>query len=395
MQAPPWSELPPGVAAALRPHLREIVAEVIAGLARDVPSYARPLEGAFGEGVRLGVQVALGRFLDLPGTAEPALRSEDVKVYLALGRGELQQGRELQTLLAAYRVGARIAFRRVAALARDVGFDADVVVVLAESVFAYIDELSAASAQGYAQEQATRAGETDRRRAELLALLLSGTADAPAVAESAALAGWTLPTHLMCAVVAPSQGEGLGLRLGQEALVGPYEDVVVAVIHAPVGAAARTALSARLAGRGAVLGPSRPWAAVRTSLALARLALSIAESGALVGDPLYADEHLATLVVHRDQELVDELATVRLAPLEGARERARDRLAETLLSWLRHRGERQHVAHELHVHPQTVGYRLGQLRELFGDVLEDPQGRFELELALRSRLRRSAQPTDH
>jgi len=34
-----------------------------------------------------------------------------------------------------------------------------------------------------------------------------------------------------------------------------------------------------------------------------------------------------------------------------------------------------------------VGYRLGQLRELFGPALEDPQARFELELALRAGVR--------
>ena len=100
---------------------------------------------------------------------------------------------------------------------------------------------------------------------------------------------------------------------------------------------------------------------------------------------MFVDDHLATLVVNRDPELMNELATVRLAPLLAAKESARDRLAQTLLSWLRHRGERQHVAQELHVHPQTVGYRLGQLRELFGEALDDPQARFELELALRSR----------
>ena len=40
-------------------------------------------------------------------------------------------------------------------------------------------------------------------------------------------------------------------------------------------------------------------------------------------------------------------------------------------------------AAELGVHPQTVRYRLRQLRELFGTRLEDPDARFELSLALR------------
>jgi DNA-binding PucR family transcriptional regulator len=41
------------------------------------------------------------------------------------------------------------------------------------------------------------------------------------------------------------------------------------------------------------------------------------------------------------------------------------------------------VAGELHVHPQTVRYRLARLREHFGETLDEPDTRFELELALR------------
>ena len=42
------------------------------------------------------------------------------------------------------------------------------------------------------------------------------------------------------------------------------------------------------------------------------------------------------------------------------------------------------IAAELGVHPQTVRYRLGRLRALFGNALEDPERRFALELALRA-----------
>ena len=42
-------------------------------------------------------------------------------------------------------------------------------------------------------------------------------------------------------------------------------------------------------------------------------------------------------------------------------------------------------ARALHLHHQTVRYRLARLRERFGDdALDDPQARFELALALRS-----------
>ena len=58
-------------------------------------------------------------------------------------------------------------------------------------------------------------------------------------------------------------------------------------------------------------------------------------------------------------------------------------MTETLRSWLDHQGEVARVAAELQVHPQTVRYRLGRLRERFGDLLDDPEARFELALALR------------
>ena len=379
----PWSTLPPELGDAVRPSLPDVVDEVIDTIPSEVPSYARPLEGRFGEGVRMGVEVALGRFLDLPGTDSPALAEEDRAVYLALGRGELLQGRSLEALLAAYRVGARVAFRRFADLAGHL--DPALLMPLAESVFAYIDELSAVSAEGYATEQSRRAGESDRRRGELLSLLLSGSADAPSVTAAAASAGWTVPEEVVAVVVEEELAGGLRTRLGPDALVAAYGGEVVALVPAPARAVAREALRAALVGWRAGVGPARPWAGAPASLRLAQQAAALLARGVVVGEPVFADEHLGALVVHRDAELLASLTAARLAPLDQLRDSSRERFAETLLAWLQHRGERQHVAAALHVHPQTVGYRLGRLREMFGPVLDDPQGRFELELALRGR----------
>jgi DNA-binding PucR family transcriptional regulator len=62
---------------------------------------------------------------------------------------------------------------------------------------------------------------------------------------------------------------------------------------------------------------------------------------------------------------------------------ARAPMAATLRAYLDHRGNAPAMAEALHVHPQTVRYRLRRLRELFGDALEDPEARFELEAAVR------------
>jgi DNA-binding PucR family transcriptional regulator len=75
----------------------------------------------------------------------------------------------------------------------------------------------------------------------------------------------------------------------------------------------------------------------------------------------------------------------RLAPLDALSEPVHDRLTETLAAWLDHLGEARPAAETLNVHVQTVRYRLGQLRELLGDALDDPDARLELALALRAR----------
>ena len=71
-----------------------------------------------------------------------------------------------------------------------------------------------------------------------------------------------------------------------------------------------------------------------------------------------------------------------LAPLDDLPAGAREKLTETLRSWLLHHGRREQVAAELFVHPQTVRYRMTQLRELYGDRLEDPRTVLELTIAL-------------
>jgi sugar diacid utilization regulator len=121
------------------------------------------------------------------------------------------------------------------------------------------------------------------------------------------------------------------------------------------------------------------------SLERARVALALADEEVIKAErgPIAAADHSVTLLLNADRRLANDVAAAALSPFDGLREGPRLRLRETLAAWLRHRGRTETVAGELHVHPQTVRYRMAQLRELFGDALEDPERRFELELALR------------
>src|SRR5215210_22958 len=110
----PWDVLPPQVAEVLRPELPGLADEIVAELSHGVPDYAQPLEGPFGKALRSGVEEALGRFTSMVESPH-ADRDQGREVYLNLGRGEMRAGRSLDALLAAYRLGARVAWRRLAA----------------------------------------------------------------------------------------------------------------------------------------------------------------------------------------------------------------------------------------------------------------------------------------
>ena len=388
---PPWLYLPAEISTALRPVVRDIVEAIIEGIPRDVPVYAMPMEGRFGQGVRQGVTVALHRFLDLPGTRLEALSPDGKWVYESLGRGEVRSGRSLESLLAAYRYGARVTFRAISRLVDVSQMPPDVLLALGESLFAYIDEISAASAQGYAQEQSERAGEQQRLRAELLEMLLRGDSSEGGAARLAAAVGWNLPESVVVALVPFPHVEGLRAGLGPDGLVAERGTDVVVVFPITPSVRRRRELDRALASRRAVVGPARPWQQAGESLQLATsagahgLGPSIdpgADPGATA--TVWVEDHLAELVVRAEPLATDDLARRRLAPLADLRPLVRARLTETLLSWLRHQGQRAPIAEELFVHQQTVGYRVAQLRQIFGDDLDDPEVRFGLELVLRA-----------
>jgi DNA-binding PucR family transcriptional regulator len=131
-----------------------------------------------------------------------------------------------------------------------------------------------------------------------------------------------------------------------------------------------------------VVGPTVPLSRLPGSLRMARIALRLKRSGVIVDDPVFLDEHLDALIVHQDGPLLSALENQVLQPLTGLPAMTRRRLEETLGSWLRHMGDRGAVAEELHIHRQTVRYRLAQLQELFGDAMTDPARRLQLTLAL-------------
>jgi len=378
----------PEVAAALRPALPGLADEVISAVRRSVPAYADPLKGSYGANIRLGVEQALDGFVAMLGSGQRG-RLPGREVYLRLGGGELREGRSLEALLAAYRAGARVAWRGMAAAGEAAGLPAPIMYQVAEAVFAFIDELSAASAEGFAREQSARAGEQQARRRQLLDLLVS----APAVSESivqaaAAGVGWPLPGRLAAVAFRCAEPQRVVHRLPLDALVGARGDHHLALVPDPDAPGRRQALQRALGAVPAALGPAGSPAEAAWSAQCAREALDLSPIDRGRDDPgaeplILAEERMVDLMLHRDRRLAAALVRRRLAPLDALSPGARVRLRETLDVWLDHQGDTRATAEALHVHVQTVRYRVGQLRDRLGDGLDDPTGRLELALALR------------
>jgi hypothetical protein len=384
LDSEPWRGLSAPVADLIEPELGAITEEILATIARDVPEYQRPLEGSFGRGIRTGVGEALLRFVALIRDPD-AGREPGREVYVELGRGEQRQGRTLDSLQAAYRIGARVAWRRIAAAGRRANLEPEPLTLLAEAIFAYIDELAADSVDGYAQAQAEVEDRRRRRRRELTTLLLRRPpADRADLEAAARAAGWQLPNQLAAAACAEADLGGVARRLPPETLATTIDGTGCLLLPDPQGPGRSGALERAVRRRALALGPAVEPAAAAESWSLAQ-ALLRAAGGMVPADGLLrAEDHLAELLLFEGRALAGRIAARRLRSLADLTPKAQARMRETALAHVRHNGNAVAMAAEMHVHPQTARYRIARLRELIGDELDDPDARFELEIALRA-----------
>ena len=387
---PPTSPLAPHVAEAMRAELPVVAETTVLAVIAEVPEYAASVTAELRANVEDAVQMALAAFVGLVETAGGADAGTPHQPVLTgayeLGRGEAQKGRTMDALLAAYRIGARAAWRALSDVMVDQGLDAATLANFAELVFAYIDELSASSIAGHADEIATSGRVRERYLERLAALLLEGAAPG-ALHDAARRASWEPPKTLTAVLLPAADVRRARTRLDVRtlALMGDLvggalteDDVVLLVPDAHDRG--RVRLLRELNDAPAIVGPSRPWAGVAGSYArVLRARATIAPEPRRAVD---TEAHLAALLLAADREALDDLRRQVLAPLADLRPLASERLILTLRSWLLHQGRRDDVAAELMVHPQTVRYRLAQIRDLYGDRLNEPQTVLELVTAL-------------
>ncbi|WP_329791880.1 helix-turn-helix domain-containing protein [Lentzea sp. DG1S-22] len=372
----PRRSVPRELAPLLRMEVTPVAVSIFEAIEESIPEYT-----PFRENVVDGIRQALVKFVDRIASPESEPDPHD-DIHRKLGAWEFQSGRSLDSLQAAYRIGARIAWRHVCAFAERRELSLRLMSALGEAMIAHVDELVSLSVEGYAAAQASAAGTLERKRRKLVELLVGDpAAGRHAVLEAANAAAWPMPDRLAAVALEPSAAPADDLPA--DVLVD-FEDAAPYLLVPNPVAVARWVRGA-LPGWRAAVGPPVPPEQARASLACARRVLALSAEGVLPDRPvLDCADHLVELTVLADEFLARQLAERALAPLAPLTERQRTKLAETLLVWLSARGGAPEVAARLQVHPQTVRYRVNQLDELFGDRMHDAEQRFTLELALRA-----------
>lgn len=169
----PLGPLPQEFAAIMRPELPSLIKEIGVEVTRAYPEYARLLSGPNGQAIRVGVEQSLSSFVDLVAepSASTSLRDDMCRRF---GRFEAYEGRTMETLQGAYRLGARVALRRAKKVGRSYNFSPTLMLSFADALFAYIDELESLSREGFLEVQSQTGEQTEAMRRRLLHLILAG-----------------------------------------------------------------------------------------------------------------------------------------------------------------------------------------------------------------------------
>ncbi|MFC6880601.1 MULTISPECIES: helix-turn-helix domain-containing protein [Actinomadura] len=388
LDARAFEAVPGWVGMRLRPHIDRAADELLNEL---VLGGSLTGEGEAGR-ARASIVAGVRHFCDL--VEDPGAGWERIAAfYLRIGRQMARDARDLEETHQALRRSALTAWRTLATMTETLELDHETLSLVGDAQFCYMDAVTAVIAEGYEAERRRADGLADeaaaRRRTRLLHLLLADPpADPEIVHALAAEARWPLPRTVAVAVVRQRRDEAPRTRRpvpdGLLADFGAPEPCLL--LPDPDGCGPGPA-EPLLRDWVVAVGPTVPTRRAAESLRWARETLALAGRGVIPdAGVIRSAEHVPTLMIFRAEELIDDAATTRLAPLSAVPPARRERLAETLLALLEHNFNAADASRRLRVHPQTVRYRLRHLQDLFGDDLRDPRRCLEMELILHARM---------
>ena len=309
---------------------------------------------------------------------------EDLAAFRRSAKDRATEGMPLEDLLHAYRLGSRIGWHAL----EDAALPEERPSLLhgAEVLLDYIDQVSAAVAQAYLAERQHLVSEEERQLRDLLDALVGGgtlPAELRGLAEQVGLPLSDRYRPFAAAV------QGAPARRHSELASALRDGGVLALTEGVrVAGLARDGARSPLPGLSGdvvlAMAPPTPRADLATALddmrRLADLGRRLGRTGVMM-----VDELLPELLLDSAPRVADALRQRALGPLETDRPRRSADLVQTLSVYVDASLDRRLAAERLHVHPNTLDYRLRQVQELTGLDVHRPEDLVLVMLALRQR----------
>jgi PucR-like helix-turn-helix protein len=360
----------------------DIARRMVSAFRSEISGYTRMpesvLTGQIFDVSQRNVELFFRSITEMRGPTE-----EELVPFRDSARSRAEEGLPLEDLLHAYRLGGRLGWEALMEAARPDEYPA--LLVGAELLMRYIDSVSAAVAQTYLDEHQHLVSEEERRQRALVEALVHPERETPTLHDLAERVGFPLapryrpfaktlpgaPTHAHSQLASALRARGvLALTEGDRVTGLAAEDVDESVFSRPHGLFA--------------LGGPAPRAELAAALDDMRLLLDLARREGLEG-PVEADAFVLELLLARAPDLSSRLTKRVLGPLEDYAERRGSGLLETLEAFIACALDRRRTAQQLHVHPNTLDYRLRRIAELTGLEPGRPRDLVLLELALARR----------
>ncbi|MFC6883663.1 MULTISPECIES: helix-turn-helix domain-containing protein [Actinomadura] len=285
----------------------------------------------------------------------------------------------LQTALNA---GGNAACRHLVKEARRLGATLENLTTALEDLFLFIDEMTAAAADGHARARREMADEREHLRRTLADLLVQDPpAGADAISGLAERAGWG-PVRSLAAVAVRTPRDAPPPVL-PPAFLARWTAPEPYLIWPDPDGPGEPPLPLHGVAVPVAIGPTVPLEKGAMSLRWARRVLALVERGAITGErPVRCLDHLPSLLTDMGEELIGAALPARFGPLLRLRPKRRRVLTDTLLVYLESRDNAVIAAERLRVHKQTVRNRIRDVETVLGDAIHDPARRIELLILL-------------
>jgi hypothetical protein len=358
----------------------DVAREMIAAFRTEIAGYRRlpdsVLSGQIFEVSRTNVELF---FRSVAEGVEPT--PDELAAFRESARNRASEGMPLEDLLHAYRLGGRLGWRAIAGAAED-DEERRALLAGAELLMRYVDEVSAAVAQTYLDERQHLVSEEERRLRDLAdALLADGPVPAP-LSDVARSIGFPVAERYRAFVQAVPGAPGYAH--GQVAAALRMRGVLALTEGDRIaGLAAAEAPPETLVEAGAVGAVSDPLPRGELSRELddLRMLVELARDGGETG-LVASGDYALELLLARSPRVAGALRRRVLGPLEDYTDPRSSDLVETLATFVDLKLDRRRAAERLHVHPNTLDYRLERISKLTGLELRQPRDLALVVLAL-------------